>query len=443
MFSNSNLKRLIRPLILEQILAVTVGMADVIMVSSVGAAAVSGISLVDTINVLLISLFSALATGGAIVGSQFLGNKDHSKACEATEQLIYVIMMVSTTIMLLSLIFNAQLLQLVYGGVEQDVFTAARTYFYLSALSYPFLALYNAEAAAFRSMGNSKVSLYASTIMNLMNIVGNAVLIYIFHLGVAGAAISTLISRIAASLILFVLLKNQKLEIHIPAKFSFRLNFNIIRRILSIGVPNGLETSIFQLGKILVARQIVVYGTPAVTANAIANTVASFEVLPGSAIGLALITVVGQCVGAREFEQAKLYTKKLLKMTYKIMLGLNLAMLVLVHPILMLYQQTPEITGIAKELIIYHTILCAIIWPFAFTLPNALRAASDAKFTMVISIASMWVWRILFAYVLGDLFGLGVLGVWIAMTIDWAFRAGCFLVRFHKNKWMLRMTDMG
>ena len=443
MFSNSDLKRLIRPLILEQILAVTVGMADVIMVSSVGAAAVSGISLVDTINVLLISLFSALATGGAIVGSQFLGQKDKSKACEATEQLIYVILMVSTAITLLSLIFNGPLLKLVYGKVEQDVFTAARTYFYLSAVSYPFLALYNAEAAAFRSMGNSKVSLYASTIMNLMNIVGNAVLIYIFHLGVAGAAISTLISRIAASLILFVLLKNQKLEIHIPAKFSFRLNFNIIRRILSIGVPNGLETSIFQLGKILVARQIVVYGTPAVTANAIANTVASFEVLPGSAIGLALITVVGQCVGAREFEQAKLYTKKLLKMTYKIMLGLNLAMLVLVQPILMLYQQTPEITGIAKELIIYHSILCAIIWPFAFTLPNALRAASDAKFTMVISIASMWMWRILFAYVLGDLFGLGVLGVWIAMTIDWAFRAGCFLVRFHKNKWMLRVTDMG
>lgn len=443
MFSNSDLKRLIRPLILEQILAVTVGMADVIMVSSVGAAAVSGISLVDTINVLLISLFSALATGGAIIGSQFLGNRDKGRACEATEQLIYVIMMVSTAIMLLSLIFNAQLLKLVYGGVEQDVFTAARTYFYLSALSYPFLALYNAEAAAFRSMGNSKVSLYASTIMNLMNIFGNAVLIYIFHLGVAGAAISTLVSRMAASLILFVLLKNQKLDIHIPAKFSFRLNFNIIQRILSIGIPNGLESSIFQLGKILVARQIVVYGTPAVTANAIANTVASFEVLPGSAIGLALITVVGQCVGAREFEQAKLYTKKLLKMTYKIMLGLNLAMLVLAQPILMLYQQTPEITGIAKELIIYHTILCAIIWPLAFTLPNALRAASDAKFTMVISIASMWVWRILFAYVLGDLLGLGVLGVWIAMTIDWAFRAGCFLVRFQKNKWMLRATDMG
>lgn len=443
MFSNSDLKRLIRPLILEQILAVTVGMADVIMVSSVGAAAVSGISLVDTINVLLISLFSALATGGAIVGSQFLGNKDNKKACEATEQLIYVILMVSTGIMIVSLIFNAPLLKLIYGKVEQDVFTAAKTYFYLSAVSYPFLALYNAEAAAFRSMGNSKVSLCASTIMNFMNIFGNAILIYVFHLGVAGAAISTLVSRIAAAMILFVLLKNKELDIHIPTKFSFRFNFNIIRRILSVGVPNGLESSIFQLGKILVARQIVEYGTIAVTANAIANTVASFEVLPGNAIGLALITVVGQCVGAREFEQAKHYAKKLLKMAYVTMLGLNLAMFVLVNPILLLYQQTPEITAIAKELILYHTILCVIIWPSAFTLPNALRAASDAKFTMVISIASMWIFRIFFAYVLGDMFGLGVLGVWIAMTIDWAFRASCFLIRFHKNKWMLRVTDMG
>lgn len=442
MFSNDDLKRLIRPLILEQILAVTVGMADVMMVSSVGAGAVSGISLVDTINVLLISLFTALATGGAIVGSQYLGNKDRERACQATEQLVYVILMVSVGIMMFSLVFNAQLLQLIYGRVDQDVFEASRTYFYISALSYPFLALYNAEAAAFRSMGNSKISLYASTIMNVMNIIGNAILIYIFDMGVAGAAISTLVSRIVASIILFVLLKNTSLDIHLPKKFSFRLDRSIIRRILSIGIPNGLESSIFQLGKILVARQIVEYGTPAVTANAIGNTIASFEILPGSAIGLAIITVVGQCVGAREYEQAKMYTKKLLKMSYQIMLGLNIAMFLLLDPVLKLYQQTPEITALARQLIVYHTIMCVIIWPSSFTLPNALRASDDAKFTMIIAIASMWVWRIGFAYILGNYFGFGVFGVWVAMTIDWAFRATCFHIRFHKKKWERPYVDM-
>lgn len=441
MFTKQYLRRLIIPLILEQILAVTVGMADVLMVSSVGEAAVSGVSLVDNINVLLIGLFSALATGGAVVSAQFLGQKKQEKACQAANQLVLVTVVLSMGIMILSILGNSAILTLIFGNVGPDIFANAKTYFFLSALSYPFIALYNASAALFRSMGKSTITFFTSLIMNIMNIIGNAILIFGFHKGVWGAAVSTLIARITAAFIMTILIRNEKLQIHIDKKLRLGFHKDLIKRILGIGIPNGLENSIFQVGKILVVRIIALSGVTAITANAVANTIASFEVLPGSAMGLALITIVGQCVGAKDYEAAKSYTKKLMKFTYVVMGILNLCILIFIGPILGIYNKLePDTIALARELIIYHTIACAIIWPASFTLPNALRAASDVKYPMMISILSMWIWRIGFSYVLAQVVGLGVLGVWIAMTIDWAFRGVCFTHRFFKEKWMHRQA---
>lgn len=435
MFGRKDLTRLIIPLVIEQALTVTIGMADTVMVSGVGEAAVSGISLVDTINILLINLFAALATGGAVVAAQYLGRRDAESACKAAKQLLYATTGVAVLISICALIWQNQMLGLVFGDVEEEVMRNAQTYFFLSLLSYPVLAVYNAGAALFRAMGNSRVSMMTSIVMNVINISGNAILIYGAHIGVAGAGIASLLSRTVGAVIMVVLLRNPVHEIHFVKWWKPEFHPGLVKSILVLGVPNGLENSMFQVGKILVQSLIAFFGTAAIAANAVANTIASMEIIPGSSIGLALITVVGQCVGAGDYDQAKRYTVKLMKVAYITMGALNILMLLGTKFITNLYHLTPETTQIATELMLYHGIMAILIWSMSFTLPNALRAAGDVRFTMLTSTISMWAFRIGFSYLLAQTFEMGVMGVWIAMTIDWAFRSVCFLWRFCSGKW--------
>ena len=293
-FSNHALVRLLVPLVIEQLLAVTIGMADTVMVTSVGEAAVSGISLVDSINILFIQVFSALASGGAIVTAQYLGRQERKNACIAAKQLLYATTALAAIIMAVALIFHRALLRLIFGNIDPAVMENAIVYFQLSAVSYPFLAVYNAGAALFRSMGNSKVSTLVSFLMNVVNIGGNAVLIYGFHWGVAGAATASLVSRAMAAVIMLVLICHKNNPIHIEKVWKPELHFDMIRRILKIGVPNGVENGMFQIGKLIVQGLVATFGTSAIAANAIANTIASFINTPGTAIQLGLATVVGQ-----------------------------------------------------------------------------------------------------------------------------------------------------
>ncbi len=438
LFSRKDLTRLIVPLVIEQVLAITIGTADTMMVASVGEAAVSGVSLVDTINILLINIFSALATGGAVVASQYLGRNDEEKACGAAKQLLYVILGASILIMLIALCFRTAVLHLVFGAVEETVMQSAKTYFWLSAVSYPFLAAYNAGAALYRAMGNSRVSMLSSVLMNCLNIAGNALLIFVFRMGVAGAAISTLFARMVGAVLMVWLIRKEENPIHICSLFHFRLDFAMIKNILRIGVPNGLEGGMFQFGKILTQSLIASFGTAAIAANAVANNLASMQCLPGTAIGLAMITVVGRCVGAGDKEQAKSYTKKLLAMASGMMFFVVILTAGFARPIISLYGLSGETSRIARELIMYHSVMCVIIWPLSFVLPNGLRAASDVRYPMLISIISMWTWRIGLSYVLGSWLNMGVFGVWIAMTADWTFRALLFTIRFLRGKWLTK-----
>ena len=435
MFTKKNLIRLIVPLIIEQILIVTVGMADGIMVARVGEAAVSGVSIVDSINVLLIGLFTAMATGGAVVASQLLGQKNEKKASLAGEQLIISTLALAIIVMIITLIGRNMILNLLFKGVEPDVMMNARIYFFYSALSYPFLAVYNASAALFRSMGNSKISMKISVVANIINIVSNAILIFGFNMGVAGAAIATLVSRIFSSFMLLILLRNKELPINIDNMLKIRPDMVMIKRILRIGIPNGMENSVFQVGKIAVQGIVAGLGTASITANAIAGNIGGFGVLPGSAIGLALITVVGQSIGAGDYEGVRRYTGKLLKATHIIMAGINIIIIFLIPSILKIYHVSDLTAELASTLMLYHCILATVFWPPSFALPNALRAAGDVKFTMWVSMISMWVWRIGFSYILALVFEIGVFGVWIAMTVDWVFRASCFVYRFIKEKY--------
>ena len=435
LFDRHSLTALIIPLIIEQFLAMLIGAEDTIMVSSCGEAAVSGVSLVDTINILLIQVFSALATGGAVVAAQYLGMGKKEDAKESSKQLMIVVLVVSLIVTILSLITHRPLLRVIFGSIDNEVMANAQIYFLLSALSYPFLSLYNGGAALFRSMGNSKISMITSFFMNGLNIVGNAILIYGAGWAVFGAALATLISRILGAIYMIWLLLKKDNPLSISGILHTRLSWKMVRSILVIGVPNGIENGLFQVGKILVASLISSFGTYAITANAVSNTLAGLEIVPSSAIGLAMITVVGQCIGAGDDKQTAEYTKKLMALSYIAMLICNLLMTFGCPLLISFYNTSAETAQIAKELVWIHSLMGIIFWPASFTLPNALRAAGDAKFTMIISMLSMWLCRIGMSFLLGVYFNMGVQGVWIAMTIDWIFRAALYIWRFARGGW--------
>ncbi len=434
LFSNQMLRKLIVPLIIEQILAVTVGMVDTMMVSSAGEAATSGVSLVDMINNLIINVFAAVATGGAVVASQYLGQRRREKACEAADQLVLVTALISAVMMAAAIVFRRGLLETIYHGIEPDVMENALIYLVISALSYPFLAVYNSCAALFRSMGNSRISMQASIVMNTLNIIGDYILIFHFHMGVAGAALATLASRMVACVILNVRLRNKNLDICI-GQGKLAWNGDMIRRILHIGIPGGVENSIFQLGRVLVVSIIATFGTVQIAANAVANNLDSMGVLPGQAMNLAMITVIGRCVGAGDFGQARYYAKKLMKLTYLIN-GLCCAGVILTMPLTMrLYGLSEETLALAVVLVLIHDGFAILLWPASFTLTNVLRAANDVKFPMVVSILSMIIFRLGLSYVIGVGMGWGAIGVWTAMVVDWIVRTSCFVGRYRSGKW--------
>ena len=434
LFSRQALTALILPMLLEQILSVTMGMADTLMVSGVGEAAVSSVSLVDSINVLIIQVLAALATGGAVIGSQYLGRQDGENARKSAAQLYTVLAVSTVSVMAAALLFCRPILRLVFGQIDADVMRFAEQYFIVSAISYPFIGAYNAGAALFRAQGNSRISMLASLVMNVINIGGNAILIFGLDMGVAGAAIASLASRAAAAVMVIRLLLDPHKPVNLADVWRVRIDGGILRSILSVGIPSGMENGTFQIGKLLVAGLVTSFGTTAITANAICNNVGAFSNLPGSAMSLAMITVIGQCIGAGDYDQAKYYVRKLMLVTVIGMAALNVGIFFAAPPLVGMYQASEATYDLALFVLRYNCV-CTLWWPPSFALPNALRAAGDAKFTMGVSMVSMWVCRVALSYVLGLWFHLGFFGVWMAMTIDWAVRAVLFVARYRSGKW--------
>ena len=434
-FSNADLRKLIVPLIIDQFLQAFVGLADSIMVASVGEAAVSGVSLIDTIMVLILNIFTALATGGAVIAGQFLGKKRDEMACKSTNQLISFTLKASLVVMLLCYLGRNFITHVVFGKIEADVMYNCNVYMMIVFASIPMTALYNAGAAIYRAMGNSAVAMKISMLMNAINLGGNALLIFVFHRGVEGVAIPTLVSRTVACVIMMFLMNNQKHTLHLFHPFSLKTDWALLKKILYIGVPNGLENSMFQLGKILVLSIVTSFGTASIAANAVSNNVATFAVLPGMSVGFAILTVGAQCVGAGDYEQVRYYTKKLMKIVYASLFAANILVVLAVPYIIQIYGLSAEASQYAYKILIYHSICAVTIWPLSFSLPNTLRAAADVTYTMILSIISMWIFRIGFSVVLGVYCHMGVFGVWVAMTIDWLFRAVCFSIRYLRGKW--------
>ena len=418
LFTRQQLIALLLPLIAEQALSVTIGLADTLMVSSVGEAAVSGVSLVDSFNTLMIQIMSALATGGAVVTSQYIGRQEPKDAKNAAAQILFILSSFSLLVAAVVVAGRHAILRGIFGSIDVDVMRYAETYFLLSALSYPFIGLYNAGAALFRAQGNSKISMMSSLVMNVVNIGGNAVLIYGFKMGVMGAALASLVSRAIACVAVLYLLQRPACP-------------------LRVGIPAGIENGMFQIGKLSVSSLTSTLGTAAIAANAVANTTTTFLNIPANAVGMAALTVVGQCLGAGEKDQAVYYSRRLMLFAYCGAWFMNLSAFLFANKFALgLFSLSPEAYAMALEVMVWFNIVSLFIWPSSFTMPNILRAAGDARFTMTVSIVSMWAFRVGFCYLCVLAFHGGLLAIWMGMYLDWAFRSLCFFVRFLRGKWL-------
>lgn len=440
LFSKQDLKKLIIPLMLEQLLAVSVGMVDTLMVSQAGEAAISGVALVDNINRLIIQVMAALATGGAVICSQYLGKGKNEKARQAGAQLEVVLAVFAIAMMLLSLFFTRGLLGIIFGRVEKNVMDSAVLYFMVTALSYPFLGAYNAGAAIFRSVGNSKISMKISLLMNVINVCGNAVFVFAFHWSVFGVAFATLLSRMAAGAVMTVFVCGRGNPIRLTKPGELKPSGVLIKKILAIGIPSGIENGMFQIGKLMVASMVSAFGTASIAANSVGYTVIDFANIPGSAMGLALITVVGRCVGAGEKAQARTYTKRIVRYAYYGDWICNAVLFASAGLIAGCFHLSAEAKDIAVLVLRCFAVTSLFIWPLSFTLSNALRASGDVTFTMIVSIVSMWIFRVGTSYLFGVVLHMGVLGVWIGMFIDWGARSAMFVWRFLSEKWLERRT---
>lgn len=435
LFSNKDLKKLIIPIVGDQFLQAAVGIADSVMVASVGEAAVSGVSLIDMVIILMIFTSMAFATGGAVVTGQYLGKQRADQACKVTNELILFTFKAFMVIMVMGYMGKDLIIDGLFGEIEADVAYNCNIYLMIVFASIPMIALYNAGSAILRAMGDASTVMRVSLLMNGINVGGNALLIYGFHCGIEGVAIPTLASRLTACVMVLILLCNQKRQIHICRPFTIRTNLYYLKKILYIGIPNAVENGMFQMGKLLVLSMVSRFGTAAIAANAVASTLERFVVLPGNSIGLGLQTVCAQCMGLGDHDQVEYYTRKLMKWTYVMLAVVNLAVLFLLPVILMVYGLSEEASGYVRLIMIYHTCCTIAIWPLSFSLPYMLRAVGDVHYTLFWAVVSMWVFRIGSAWILGVKFQWGVFGVWVAMTIDWLFRSICFIARYCSGKW--------
>ena len=438
MFTNRMIRNLLIPVVLEQLLNSIMGTADTMMVSNVGSAAISAVSLVDSINVLVIQAFSALAAGGAIVCAQYIGQRNKEKANESARQVLFIITAISVAVSLICLVFQKPLLRLIFGSVEAEVMRASEIYFFYTALSFPFIAAYDSAASIFRAQDNTRGPMTISMISNVMNIAGNAIMIWVFHMGVAGAALSTLISRIFCAVVVLIQLRKERegQEIVVRDYFKIRPNWSMIKRILGIGIPSGVENSMFQLGKLAIQSTVSTLGTAAIAAQAMTNILENLNGITAIGVGVGLMTIVGQCLGAGRKDEAVYYIKKLCVIAEIVVLTSCLIVFALTKPVTILGGMEKESADMCFHMVMWITIMKPLVWTMAFVPGYGLRAAGDVKFSMITSCCTMWACRFCLCVFLIRVMGFGPMGVWIGMFADWTVRSIIFTWRFHSRKWL-------
>ena len=436
LYSNTDLRKLLIPIIIEQLLSSLMGTVDTMMVSNVGSAAISAVSLVDSINILVIQALSALAAGGAILCSQYIGSEKRDGAIRSAQQVLFVMTVLSVALSAGCLIFRVPLLRVIFGAVEADVMKNSQVYFLFTLLSFPFIGLYDAGASILRAQNNSRSPMVISVISNFMNIGGNAILIFGFHMGVEGAAISTLISRIFCAVVVLWKLRDESKPIFVKQYLSVRPDFGLIKKILFIGIPSGIENSMFQFGKLAIQSTVSTLGTTAIAAQAMTNILENLNGIGGIGVGIGLMTIVGQCLGADRKDEAVYYIKKLCVIAEIVMAASCVIVFALTKPITILGGMEPESAKMCFHMVMWITIVKPLVWIMSFIPAYGMRAAGDAKFSMITSCCTMWACRFCLCVFLIRVMGFGPMGVWIGMFADWTVRSIIFTWRFHSRKWL-------
>lgn len=434
-FSNRALIALIIPIIIEQFLALLVGLADTLMVSYAGEAAVSGVSLVNQLNNVFIMIFTALASGGAIIASQYIGSEDRPNGNLAASQLVMLILVISMILTVGLFTFGSNIFQLIFGKVDKSVYNAGMTYLYISAMSFPFLALYNGCAGLYRSMGKTKAIMNISIVMNIINVVGNYIGVFILHAGVAGVAYPSLVSRVLAAIIMVILASKKNQILYIELKKVVSWNGEMVKRIFRIAIPNSIENGLFQISKVALSSIVALFGTVQIAANGVAQSFWSMAALFATAMGPAFVTVIGQYMGAGNKEGADYYMIKLLKMTYFGSVIWNFIFFLFTPFLLQFYSLSEEGKHLVIILVLIHNVFNALFCPTAFSLSNGLRAAGDIRYTMFSAIFSTVIVRVIFSIILGLWMNMGVIGIALAMAIDWGVKAFLTLYRYLSKKW--------
>ncbi|MDE6953018.1 MAG: MATE family efflux transporter [Erysipelotrichales bacterium] len=435
LFTNKSLRNMIVPLFFEQLLVMLVGIIDTFVVSYVGESAVSGVSLVNMFNIIFIYLFTALASGGAVIMSQYLGSKNKEKAVQSSSQLLLFSTMFSIVLMTFVIIFREGTLGLLFGKVEEDVMKACLTYLIISAYSYPFLAIYNTGSSMLRSIGKTSTTMYISIVSNVINTVGNFIGVFILHTGVAGVAVPSLIARAFSAIIITIICFNQKKEIYYDIKYLKSIDTSLIKKILRIAIPSGFESGVFQLVKVVLSSIVALFGTYQIAANGVAQSIWSLAALVGVVMGPVYITVIGKCMGAKDIKAAQIYYKKLMKLSFILSLGWNTIIFAVTPIIMHFFVLEPQTKELVIILVAIHNIANAIIFPFSGPLADGLRATGDVKFTMIVSISSTILGRLILSVVLGIYLNMGVIGIALAMVVDWLVRALLFVSRYKSQKW--------
>ena len=436
LFSNKALVALLIPIVVEQLLNSFMGMIDTMMVSNVGSEALSGVSLVDSVNNLIVQLFSAMATGAAIVCSHYVGMRDKEGANNAAKQVVISVGVIALVITVFGITFRRQILGIIFGQIEPGVMENAEIYFFFTALSYPFLALFSAGSAIFRSCGNSRYPMTVSVISNVINIIGNYILIFTFDMGVTGAAIATLISRIFCMVAVYVALAKPRQDIVVNDYMNIRPDWSLIKTILAIGIPSGIENSMFQFGKLAIQSTVSTMGTAVIAAQAMTNILEGLNGIFGLGVGMCLMTVVGQCMGAGRKEEARYY---IIKLCIIAEVGITISCLLvyaMLRPVTVIAGMESTSAALCIEIMTAITIVKPLIWTGSFVPAYGLRAAGDVRFSMTTSIITMWGCRVALCIFLVRTYNMGPMAVWYGMFADWALRSVIFFSRFLSGKWM-------
>ena len=437
LFSNRALLNLGVPLALNSLMAIFMGMADSVMVSSAGATAVSAVSIVDAVNNVFVTVSDSIPTGGSVVTSQYIGARQQEKAKESIRQILYSGIIIATFLMVLLLCLRKQVLRLIYGSIETAVFNQAVTYFTIILLSFPFLVAGCTATATLRSMAKSRLAVTITISANIINVIGNAILIYGFDLGVAGAAISTVFGRIVWCIWGLMALRSEKLPVKLEKVFPVRIHWDIMKRVLRVGLGTGFENSLLHIGRLALSSLSASFGTIYIAAYSLSNTLNNFGWVMITAVTTTAMTVVGQCIGAGEKDQARQYAKKLLTVGCCIMLTMFSLIFLLRHQLVSMYQLTPEELEVAA----YNTGILAILtmcscYFMAFTPMGIFRAAGDMHYPVIVACSAMVFFRVGLSYLLCYGFQMGLMGIWLGMSADWAFRSVCNTVHFLRGKWL-------